>query len=151
MNDADDCKCFLCTFRRSLDEPMPAEQAQEPVTIPDSSQAIQENLMLAQTVDLLTMSLERAYNCNEEGVAAGIRRALDLVLPEAPARPTPGTANEGQTEPADTAPAAARSANAPLQTEPSDFYGLPKDIDALAKSLSDTLGCEVKVVRFPLI
>lgn len=148
MNDADDCKCFMCTFRRSLDEPMPTGQAQEPVTIPDSSQAIQENLMLAQTVDLLTMSLERAYNCNEEGVAAGIRRALDLVLP-APVesvRPTPGTANEGQAEPADTAPAAARSANAPLSDDVMDE--LPPALRSLFSALT-AFGADVQVIRFP--
>lgn len=148
MNDVDDCNCFLCKFRRSLDEPLPAEQAQEPVSIPDNFQAAQENLMLAQTIDLMTISMERAYNCNEVNVAAGIRRALDLVLP-APVesvRPTPGTANEGQGEPADTAPAAARSANAPLTDDLMDQ--LPPALRSLFSALT-AFGADVQVMRFP--
>lgn len=144
MND--DCNCSGCQLRRRMEAArlLSTMQPEEPVTVPTSFEAAQENLVLAQTVDLLTMSLERAYNCNEENVAVGIRRTLEQLLDT---KGSVGTANETPADPAEgTADAAARSANAPLSDDVMDE--LPPALRSLFSALT-AFGADVQVMRFP--
>lgn len=99
MNDADDCNCFLCQFRRSLAEPMPVEEP-EALTVPNQDAydvAMTANLR-AQTISLLTDSLVKLDNMNARAQADGVRRALDELLPQAP------VTSSGETAPNTEAP-----------------------------------------------
>lgn len=131
----DNCNCFLCQIRKELEAELTdlessnigEAQGSSALSIEEDMNAAQVNLTLATTVDLLTQSLQRADEMNDQGTVAGIRRALAKILPPAE-------------EPvAATAPA-----------EPtSEGLDIPAEIDAMAKALAEQLGCEVRVFGFP--